>query len=517
MGEETDPSPRSPRPDRSGGGGAQRASAPAIVTSMSYMAGGQLIGQVVWFGSLIILGIILDPSAFGTVTAGLVIVSAAIPLLGAGSGGSLIATRRLAPGQIWSSVRLNLSIAVAFALVLILLADLIVDLFAAGGDPAVLRWLSLAIVFHALTIVPLTLLKKTMRFGRHTLVDVGAFTGAGTLAVLTAVLGGGVWSLVVRLVVYQVLLAGLAIYFARNLLFRSRAADLEETGGEARRGGPWFLLLALTQFAAQNADYIVVGRFTDAERLGIYSLAYTLAFAPLRQFSWQIGRVLFAAAADVDDEHRLRRQAAVALRLGAAFQLPFIVPLVLLAPVVLPAVLGQKWEPMVPAFQILVVAGIVHAVANLVGEFLSGAGHIDMRGKLSTAWAVAMIVLLVALVPRYGVVGAAIAHLVSSLPMAAAVVWLGGARLSLPTSDILWALTPAGAALLAQALIGGGLLVAFEASGATTDVAMIAAAVGALLVAAAVLTVGSEPPSRRLWSAVASTVRDRRLRTVPRP
>lgn len=481
-----------------------------VARSMSYMAVGQVAGQISWFGSLIILGILLDPRAFGTVAAGLVLINAALPLLGAGTSGTLVSTRNLAPGQIWSSIRLNLLIASALVFVLVGFAGPIVGLVAEGGDPSVLRWLSLAVVFHALTITPMALLKKTMRFGKHTLADVGAYTGAGVLAVATALAGGGVWALVVRLVLYQALLASIAIFFSRRMLAPSGVAELEAEEGDARRGGGWFLLLAVTQFAASNADYVVVGRLEGAEQLGLYSLGFTLAFAPLRQFSWQVGRVLFAASAATEEGDRLRRQATTSLRLGGAMLLPFVVPAVLIAPALLPAVLGDKWEPMVPAFQILVVAGIVHAVSNLTAEFLSGTGHVDLRAKLSAAWAIGMIAILIVLVPRYGIVGGAISHVVAAVPLAIAILVLGADRLAMTRRSLFAALVPTTWAVLAQVIAGFAVIAAGSAIGLGSTAVSILATIAALAAGAGALSVGARPPLPEVVSMMATAARGRR-------
>ncbi len=63
-----------------------------------------------------------------------------------------------------------------------------------------------------------------------------------------------------------------------------------------------FFMLAFTDFVALNSDFLVVGHLDGGRpSLGLYSLAFTLAFAPVTQVSWQVGRVLFpAAAATVD-------------------------------------------------------------------------------------------------------------------------------------------------------------------------------------------------------------------------
>ena len=81
-------------------------------------------------------------------------------------------------------------------------------------------------------------------------------------------------------------------------------------------------MLALTDFVALNADFLVVGNLTRPPSLGLYSLAFTLAFAPVTQVSWQVGRVLFPAAAATSDPATVGRRTLVSLRMLALLLLP---------------------------------------------------------------------------------------------------------------------------------------------------------------------------------------------------
>ena len=60
----------------------------AVVHALSWIGAGHIVGQAFWFGSLIVLATMVPPRGFGTVTVGLLMVTAAMRLMEAGTRGS---------------------------------------------------------------------------------------------------------------------------------------------------------------------------------------------------------------------------------------------------------------------------------------------------------------------------------------------------------------------------------------------------------------------------------------------
>jgi PST family polysaccharide transporter len=237
---------------------------------------------------------------------------------------------------------------------------------------------------------------------------------------------------------------------------------------------------------AMSADYVVVGRLADATQLGLYSLAFTLGFAPLTNFSWRLGMVLMPAAAATADPEILARRTVAAVRVMALLLLPLVPPAVILAPLVLPWALGERWAPMVVPFQILLPTGVVLALLNVVGESLAGSGNVDLHAKLHLVWAVLIVPALVVLVRADGIRGAAIAHVVVLVPLTAGYLLLGSRRLGLGLTGLFPAVRDVVGAVAAQVLATAACLALLSAAGVSTGVARcVAAFAGLALVLAA--------------------------------
>ena len=431
-----------------------------IARALSWMVVAQVVSQGAWFGSLVVLGILLPPSAFGSIATGMVIVSVAVLLMGAGTYGTIVTTRRPTAAQIRRAVFLNFGVGLALATAGAVFAGPLVRNFARGGRPEVLQWLVGSVVAYSLAVVPVALLVKHMQTKRYALVSIVATGGASVGAVIAALAGAGVWALVGRQVAYHGLLAAGAWWAARDLLPHDGGGDdppAEPRRAGARSGGGWFFLLALVDFIAFNADYVVVGKVRGATQLGLYSLAFSLAFAPLRQIVWQVGAVFFSASAAEDDPEKVRFQMLKALQMAALLFLPLLPPALVMAPVLVSAILGQEWDGMVAPFQVLLLVGSGHALVNIMGEFLGGTGQVAFRARVSACWAAATVAFMWLLVHALGIVGAALTHALLFVPLAAVYAVAGARRMGIPGGSLAGALRPVVVAVTLEALCTAGV------------------------------------------------------------
>ncbi|HEV2069993.1 MAG TPA: oligosaccharide flippase family protein [Acidimicrobiales bacterium] len=486
--------------------------ASGVTRAISWMAAAQILGQATSFVSVMALGALLPPSAFGTVTAGVVLVWVATLLMGAGTWGSIVSTPGIGARDARGALALNVANGVVLAAAMVVVAEPMIRNFAKGGDPNVVRALSVSLVLYSLSIVPTALLQKRMRFKPYAIAVVAAITISSVTAVGAAVLGAGVWALVLRLVLYHAILTVLIWWTARDLLSGlRRRAGADQPVPAVRRGGWSFFVLSAATLVAFNADYLVVGRLTDTTELGTYALAFTLSFVPLRQFAWQIGGVFLAtsaASAATADPERVGRQMVRALRMTAVLLLPVVPPAVAVAPW-LPRFLGPEWIGMVVPFQVLFSVGVGHALLNVIGEFLAGSGSVGFRARVSVVWAIGMVVALVLLVPAFGIRGAAAAHALLFVPLAVIYVFRGSRHLGLSGGRVLMHLKPVVVPVAVQGLVTTGLAGALVTGGISSHFAGVLAG-GVGLAVVTVMLLRAQPSALKEALSIAGGVLARR-------
>jgi O-antigen/teichoic acid export membrane protein len=464
-----------------------RLSGRSIARAASWSWSGNVVSQIAWFGSLIILAALLPPRDFGAVAIGVVIAQAAMLVQDAGSRGAIVVASDLQRSQITRTVAITVVAGIGLTVLLGALARPITDALAPGGDANVVRILLASVAIRAAAIAPTAVLQRTMQFKVLSTVTAASLFIAGFVSVVAAFLGAGVWSLVIRQLVAATLLPLFAWIAAITPLRSELAAGPRGPRDERRSGAMWFFLLAVTDFVGLSIDTFVIGHLRGARQLGLYSLAFTLAFAPLTSFAWQIGKVIFPAAAASPDLETVARRMLRALRLAAGLLLPLLPPALVLSPVLLPGILGPEWKPMIGPFQILLIVGIGQALTIMIGDSLSGTGHIAFRACVHLVWCVGVALALIALVSRYGIRGAAIAHLVLFLPFALAYLVWGSRLLGSSMAAVLSALRGVALAVAAQMVVTVGCVAFLQHLGASDLAAASAAAAFDLLVVAALL------------------------------
>jgi PST family polysaccharide transporter len=453
---------------------------------VSWKALSVIVGQGLWYSSLFVLAILVPPKDFGVIAIGSVVVLVTTVLLESGTGGALIIAPELDAPTVRRAVLRTSAAGVVVTLLFIALATPITHAFAKGANPDALRGMAPVIALVAVWIVPDALLKKSLRFKAIAIISMISAATASIAAVTVVVFGADVWALVTRLLVYQLLLAGLTWVAAWKLFPRAQASDARP---RRRTGAGAFLAIAIAGIIAWAGDTLVVGASTNATQVGLYAFAFTLAFMPLTQVSWTIGQVLLPAFAAAHDPAVVRRQALKALRMMALVLMPLAPAAIALAPGLIPALIGDKWSGMVVPFQILIAVGVGQGLLNVLGEVFAGAGgeSLRRRARIDVIWAITTLVLIAVGVQLWGIRGAAAVHVLSLCMLAAAYTWWGGRTLGFTARSLAGSLADISACVLVQAATTAVVALAIKAAGGSTLAAGLVGAGAGLLTFALLL------------------------------
>ena len=223
----------------------------------------------------------------------------------------------------------------------------------------VIRGLMLCLPFYSVADVSQELLRRELAFKRRVVPDiVGAVVGAG-VSVALAIDGHGVYSLVVGQLVQAALIMVLCWVMRPPVYPGWSWSDMR---GLVSYGGH-LAAASIVQMLMLNIDYLVVARVLGADALGLYSMAFRLAYMPYLLVGMVIAGAVFAFLCRLEGPAvgYAVGQAIVAL---AVIAVPAYIGMILLAPQM--ALLGDQWSPAVPALRWLAVYGLVLSVVHVI-------------------------------------------------------------------------------------------------------------------------------------------------------
>jgi lipopolysaccharide exporter len=340
--------------------------------------------------STVALARLLVPADFGVVALATLTITIANVFASLGLGSVLVLRPEWEPRAQGTVLTLVLGSCAALTAVVALTAPLVARVLNEPRLTDILRVTSSTIFIAGWGAFYAVLNQRDLEFRKNFVAQLGQSVAYAGVAVGAAVLGAGVWSIVMgqlaQATAFSALLIGLASH-------RIRPTYLPAVARAALRTGRAYLAQGVLVAVQQNMDYLVVGRLLGSAPLGIYSMAFRLAELPMWAIGDPVAKVTFPAFA------RMRRR-------GEDVLSGFVTTLQLLAAVVFPigaimsataepftmAVFGPKWLPMAAP---LAVFGVWAAVRPLQNHTAWLFNSFDMAGSTARV----SLAVLVALVP----------------------------------------------------------------------------------------------------------------------
>jgi O-antigen/teichoic acid export membrane protein len=160
-------------------------------------------------------------------------------------------------------------------------------------------------------------------------------------------------------------------------------------------------------------DHVVIVSFLSPTALGLYAVALSLTRV-INVVQQSMVMVLFPYASGLATEdaltlvgRALRTTNAAALALGTLF--------LLVTPLALPLLYGRGFAPAISILPILTAEAILAGAAAVLGQAFSATGRPGVVTLVQAGWLASVLALLVALVPRLDIAGAAVALLLASV------------------------------------------------------------------------------------------------------
>jgi O-antigen/teichoic acid export membrane protein len=339
---------------------------------------GMLVMTALQFVQVATLARILPKTDFGLMAMMTVVLAFAAAYADMGLTNAIVHRQDTTRDQLSSLYWLNVAAGACVFAVIVAITPLVAAFY---REPRLKGLLPIAAVIFLITPFGQqfqALLQKRLRFRLIATIDMTAAVIGATTAVVCALSGLGVLSLIGgQLAMTGARAAGLCSFGWRSerprLHFR-----WSDTRGYVKFGLYQMGERSVNQLSA-NLDYLIIGRILGPAVLGPYAIAYQLSVMPMLKINPVLTRVAFPIFALRQGDRRALTygyERVVGLLVFGVF--PLLVGLVVLAPLVVPVVFGPGWTASIPLVQVLGLMALFKTLSNPSGSVFLAIGKASL-------------------------------------------------------------------------------------------------------------------------------------------
>ena len=269
------------------------------VRGVGWSAADSFLGQGVSFLVGIVLARLLSPSEYGLIGIVTIFITVLTGFVDSGFSSALIRKKDISNDDYNTMFLTNMVMSVLMFVILFFCAPLIADFFEREELTLLTRVMGLILIIQALSIVQNTYLTKKIDFKTKTKASLIAAVISGIAGITTALLGFGVWALVIQQLTNQIVNTLCLWIFNRYI---PHLKFSKENFGYMWGFG-WKLMLSgfLDRVWAQLYQ-TVVGKCYSPETLGQYTRAKHYAQVFSQNFTSIIQRVTYPVLAETQDD-----------------------------------------------------------------------------------------------------------------------------------------------------------------------------------------------------------------------
>lgn len=364
--------------------------------------------------STLILARLLVPHDFGVVAMAMTFVALIEALSAFGLDTTLIQKQTKERAHWDTAWTFEILVGAAIAVLLIAGASTVATFF---REPALVHILpvlaigSFAMGFQNIGVVAF---RTEMRFDREFRFQLGKKLIGFCVTVPLAIALDSYWALVIGQTVGRVGATALS-YWVHPYRPRLSLAGTRDLFGFSK----WLLVISLISYLKERSSDWVIGRIAGPASLGAFNVSYEFASLPSTELVAPINRAVFPAYAKlaVEGGGALRTEYLSVIGMIVLLAAPAVLGMAAVAPVLVPVLLGPTWSQAVPILMVLGFFGFTNVVQSNAQSAYLALGRPDIPAKVNAAHVLVQITAVILLTRSQGVIGAAIAYLVTGAIM----------------------------------------------------------------------------------------------------
>ncbi|MDQ1148183.1 O-antigen/teichoic acid export membrane protein [Sphingobacterium zeae] len=358
--------------------------------------------QLVSFVVNLVLARLLMPADFGTIALFNVVINICSVLINGGMSSSLVRTQSVDERDLSTVFWFNMATTALLYLLVFIAAPWIGQFYQLPILSPIIRVYSIVLIIDSFVHVQAVLFDKKLDFKTTFKVRLPSVIVGGVAGIGFALAGMGVWSLVYSALL-QNLLYTLQYWFYSD--WRPTFTFDRDKFNTHFAFGIRLTLSALLNVIFNNVYSIVIGKRFSETTLGYYNRAESLKNLPINNISTALNKVTYPLFAKFsNDDQQLRHAYRRVLKLVIFIIAPTISLMVIAAEPIIRLLLGAKWLPAVPYFQLMALGALFQPIHNYNLNVLQVKGRSDLYLKLEIIKKICIVIAVVVGL-RYGIFG----------------------------------------------------------------------------------------------------------------
>ena len=328
----------------------------------------------------IILARILMPADYGMIGVLFIFIGVSTVLIDGGFAQGLIRKQDATEKDLSTIFFLNILTSVILYLILFFSAPLISRFFSQPALVEYSRVLFIAVLIFPLYLIQQTQLLKKLDYKSIAIVNIISVALSGTLAVVLAIKGFGVWTLVYQ----QLAFHGLkAIAFPFFLRWKPQLSFTISTIRSL-----WKFSIPLLGQTSLNAIFnqlyfVIIGRFYPIQQVGYFTQANKYSETVNAATQSILSSGIFPVLSKIqDDQPRLLRVYRRLITFVSTITFPFVIFLIVAAQPIVITLITEKWLPSVILLQLLLLANLFTPMFTININVLNAQGQSATSLKL---------------------------------------------------------------------------------------------------------------------------------------
>lgn len=295
----------------------------------------------------------------------------------------------------------------AFALLLYILSYIMAPyagyFFANQNIEPVIRALLITIVIWSFGTIPRTLLRKNLDFKKMLLPQILPRISYGTIAIVMAYLGYGVWSLVIGRIILEI--TSVIVYW-KSLEWRPSFTFSKSKALELFSFGKFVMVSSLIAFLLSSIDVATIGRVLEMESLGYYTISLSVAGLITIQMAAMVSQVMFPTYSKLQNDIEKMKEAHFStIKIFSILVFPAAFGMITISKNFIETVYGEKWLPAVHILQILCIYGLCASFININTSVFLAVGKPQMTTLINSIQLLLIALLIYPLTKEYGIIG----------------------------------------------------------------------------------------------------------------